>query len=292
MIPRDLNAMNPNHPSAMIPEQNPAMDPSANFVATETSTPTPLESVDILLPARLWVDQALLVELLQECASRGVVSWRVLMGVSASMPSSVQQLGEAVKARLQAAGAVVRIADVGNASIANQFVSIVDSRWAHGYLASESGAVISREPEVVWRISQSWRELWKAGRTHSDPDVSSLLSAFEDAEREVKSVVGRSSEAGSAPPVTPSDSASQVGRSHPATPARNDGPKFPPPSIPPPKEAPESDGHGVGAGFGEVRTGAELRGEDRELGQRVRHGEVNGDPSERASGGLPSDPAG
>ena len=56
--------MNPNHPSAMIPEQNPAMDPSANFVATETSTPTPLESVDILLPARLWVDQALLVELL------------------------------------------------------------------------------------------------------------------------------------------------------------------------------------------------------------------------------------
>ena len=72
---------------AMHPDPNTAMNTSADFVATETSTPTPREAVDILLPARLWGNQALMVELLQECVDRGMVVWRVLLGVSASMPS-------------------------------------------------------------------------------------------------------------------------------------------------------------------------------------------------------------
>ena len=110
----------------------------------------PLESVDVLLPARLWSSEAFVLELIQECLQRPTtVVWRVLMGRANRVPDGLReveaQVGEMVQRRFTAAGAVARFADEVTASLpfSEQYVAIADAHLPQAYMTLESGGVVS-----------------------------------------------------------------------------------------------------------------------------------------------------
>ena len=237
----------------------------------------PLESVDVLLPARLWSSEAFVLELIQECLQRpGTVVWRVLMGRANRVPDGLReveaQVGEMVQRRFTAAGAVARFADEVTASLpfSEQYVAIADAHLPQAYMTLESGGIVS-DLDAIRQVSKSWRTMWRTSGagTRPDPDVSSLLSAFIDAERQVTSRIIEQSELGSTPMVGPGDSMSQV---HGATPARSDRPIPPPPSMPPPLEGTGFSAHVSGVRAGEERSGAGQRDATRAAGMGSESG--------------------
>ena len=170
----------------------------------------PLESVDVLLPARLWSSEAFVLELIQECLQRpGTVVWRVLMGRANRVPDGLReveaQVGEMVQRRFTAAGAVARFADEVTASLpfSEQYVAIADAHLPQAYMTLESGGIVS-DLDAIRQVSKSWRTMWRTSGagTRPDPDVSSLLSAFIDAERQVTSRIIEQSELSPRAPVS------------------------------------------------------------------------------------------